>query len=148
MKTSKVGKIWEIRKKVLGGRKANIVSRAIVNPENGKMAVTQKEVKNVTLKYCIETLANNPSHKDYELDMRKKEEFVVKFMKESGGEFETSKDTFDFLINKFRKKGKRNYHFITKASNKFQDVVYKLCQRFFSEEKFPEAFKTRRGRPR
>ena len=43
-------------------------------------------------------------------------------MKESEGEFEAYKETFDYNINNFKKKGKTNYYFITKAGNKFQDI--------------------------
>ena len=140
-KNGRVGCIWEIRKKVLGGKNTNIVSRAIRNPKNGKMVVNKNEVKDVTLKYCIDTLANNQTHKDYENEAMKKEVFVEEFMKEKSGKFEASKDTFDFNITNFKRKGKKNYHFITRAGNKFQNVVFKLCQRFFKEEKFPQSFK-------
>ena len=105
------------------------------------MAVNQNEVKEVTLKYCIATLANNQPHKEYAQEIKKKEEFVKEFMTGTGGEFKTSKETFDYNLNSFRKRGEKNYYFITKAGNKFQDVVFKLCQRFFEEEKFPDVFK-------
>ena len=50
-KNGKAGKIWNIRKKVLGGKDKNMVSRAITNPKNGKMTLNKKEMKEVTLKY-------------------------------------------------------------------------------------------------
>ena len=140
-KNGRAGIIWEVRKKVIGKKKNNIVARAIKNPTNGKMAVNKKEIKEITLKYCMETLENNQPEKEYETEIRNKKEFVKQFMKETNGSFETYKETFDYNINTFRRKRKRNYHFITKAGNKFQNIIFKMCQRFFREEKFPASFK-------
>lgn len=44
------------------------------------------------------------------------------------------------MIAKFRKSGKRNYDFITKASQGFQDSVFEFCVRMFEEEEFPKEF--------
>ena len=41
-KNGKAGRIWEIRKKVVGGKDKHIVSKAIINPINGKMTVNRK----------------------------------------------------------------------------------------------------------
>ena len=62
-------------------------------------------------------------------------------MLSKNGDFEAYKETFDYKITNFKNKGKKNYHFITKAGNLFQNVVFKMCQRFFKEEQFPESFK-------
>ena len=56
------------------------------------------------------------------------------------GEFEGKKDTFDRIIQKFKKSGKHNYHFLTRAGVKFQDTVFKFCHRMLVEEKFPSVF--------
>ena len=50
--------LWQARKRILGDKKS-IISTAIINPETNKMAVTVKEIKEVTLRYCTETLKNN-----------------------------------------------------------------------------------------
>ena len=61
-------------------------------------------------------------------------------MDKKDGNLEAQRDTFDYMIQKFRKSGKQNYHFLTRAGNKFQGVVFKLIQRMFVEETFPSAF--------
>ena len=106
-KNGKAGKIWNIRKKVLGGKDKNMVSKAITNPKNGKMTLNKKEIKEVTLKYCMETLSNNKPDPGYEDEIKKKIEFVKQFMLSKDGEFEASKDTFDYNITKFKNKGKK-----------------------------------------
>ena len=59
LKISKVGKIWEMKKKIVGGKKASMETTAIVDPENNKLVVSKKQIISVTLKYCQETLNNN-----------------------------------------------------------------------------------------
>ena len=44
------------------------------------------------------------------------------------------------IIKKFRGSHKRNYDCLTKASQGFQEVVFKFCQRMFREENFPVTF--------
>ena len=40
-KLSRVGNIWEIRKRVIGGKKAHHEATAIIDPINGKMVVSK-----------------------------------------------------------------------------------------------------------
>ena len=44
-KLSRVGNVWEIRKRVIGGKKAHHEATAIVNPLNGKLVVSKKPNK-------------------------------------------------------------------------------------------------------
>jgi hypothetical protein len=53
---SKVGKVWEIKKVILGGKKATQEKSAIVNPKTGKLAVSKTEIKKVSLQYCMQTM--------------------------------------------------------------------------------------------
>ena len=46
--------MWEIKKKVRGGKKTNVEATAIVNPK------TKGEIKKVSLQYTKETLISNP----------------------------------------------------------------------------------------
>ena len=43
------------------------------------------------------------------------------------GNFETNKQTFDFNIDKFKRKGKKNYDFITRAGKHFKTVCSKCA---------------------
>ena len=70
----KAGHIWEVRKRVLGCKNKNIVPRAITNPKSGKKEVNRNDIKEVTLKYCMETLANNHPDKEYEEEINNKKE--------------------------------------------------------------------------
>ena len=41
---------------------------------------------------------------------------------------------------KFIKKNKKNYYFLTKSGEKFQNSIFKLSKRLFEEETFPKDF--------
>ena len=100
MKTGKANKVWEIRKRVLGGTKNERENSAIINPDTGKLAVTTKEIKTVSLKYCQETLKNNKPEDDYKEHIEAKKNKVAELMNMNDGEFSTSKETFVKMVKK------------------------------------------------
>jgi hypothetical protein len=137
----KVGKVWEAKKKIVNGKKAPIEATAIVHPKTGKLVVEREEIKNVTLKYCKDTLKSNEPEEGYEDEIRKKRYEVNKRLSETDGSFVIKKVTFDKVIEKFKKSNKRNYDFLIRSSESFQGVVFKLCQIMAAEETFPESFR-------
>ena len=48
-KGGKVRKVWEIKKKVLGGKKTDVEATAIINPKTGNLALSKGEIKKVSL---------------------------------------------------------------------------------------------------
>ena len=112
----------------------------IKSPITGKLVVGKKDIQESTLKYCLETLSNNPIAKEFESEINQQKEKTKHILEEEDGSFESQRETFSFIILKFRKSGKQNYHFFTRAGVKFQNTVFKLIQRMFTEEKFPVVF--------
>ena len=49
---------------------------------------------------------------------------------------EIRQETFDKVINKFKRSKKANYDFIVK----FQNGIFKFCQEMILKEQFPESF--------
>jgi hypothetical protein len=81
----KVGKIWDKRKKVLGGEKACMDSTAILHPTSGELVVSRNLIREVSLEYCKSTLANNvPSEQFYEYIQSKIQKVKVKLSDEDG----------------------------------------------------------------
>ena len=68
----KVGQIWEIRKKVLGGKKSRTPPTSIVDPTTSKMVANKEEIKEVTLAYCMDTLKNNIPEEAYKEEINEK----------------------------------------------------------------------------
>ena len=139
-KGGRVGRIWMIRKRVIGNSKKPAPPSAIMNPITNKLAVNKKEIKEVSLNYCKETLANNETKPEYVKLVQKKKEETEEIMKANDGDFEPTKESLELNIRKFKRSGKRNYDFFINAGKKFQETVFKFCQRMFKEEIFPTQF--------
>ena len=137
----KVGKIWDIRKKVLGGKKACMDSTAILHPNSGELVVSRNIIREVSLEYCKSTLANNvPSKQFYEHIQSKIQKVKVKLSEEDGAST-IQRETFSCVLAKFKKSGKKNYDFLVKSGKKFQEVVFKFCLEMIEKETFPSSFK-------
>ena len=85
--------MWEIRKKVIGGKKSKILPTSIMHPSTKKSVVNRNEIREVTLKYCIDTLTNNIPDEAFKKEIEEKKEKVKEIMKEEGGEFKTNWET-------------------------------------------------------
>ena len=128
------------KKRVMGGKKSTIDSTAVINPKTGKLMVSRKDIKEVTLNYCIDTLANNEPEESAKKHIDNKRKFLKVFLKLKGGNFGTTKETFDKIVDKFKRSNKRSYDFLTKLGVGFKNIVFKFCQRMFQEEIFPSDF--------
>ena len=110
-KKSKVGQIWDIRKKVLGGKKAMLDTSAFIHPKSGKLVVSKAEILQVSLDYCKDTLRNNIPAVGHLEDIQKKKESVRNKLLLCHGSFQIEKETFNSVVNKFRKSGKKTMTF-------------------------------------
>jgi len=141
MQNGRVGKVWDVRKKILGEKKSTMEATAIKHPITNKLLVSKTEIKEATLDYCQKTLANNVPEKDFKAVVEDKKEEVKKKMNEKNGRFETDINTFEEIVSKFKKSGKKNYDFITKAGKKYQQAIFLVCERMIKEETFPISFR-------
>jgi hypothetical protein len=141
MKLSKVGKVWEIRRRIIGGKKLETKANAIEDPITEKLVVSRNKIKEVALKYCKDTLTNNVPDKAYKEEIHAKKVRVDKELKKCTDKLEISEGTFTSILSKFKLSRKRNYDFLVKAGKGFQNTVFKFCKVMVEEEKFPESFK-------
>ena len=91
---------------MINGKKSNHEATAIVDPKNGKLVVSKNNIKSVSLDYCKATLANNVPNKEYSEEIIFKKVEVQKKMLEEKGTFVTNKETFDFVLSKFKRSRK------------------------------------------
>ena len=100
------------------------------------------KIKYVTLDHCINTFKNN----EPEDDVSKVVELMNKLHQKRMDEVDDdepmviTKEEFNNTVDKFEKKNKRSYNFLTRASDSFKNSVYKLCSRFIKNEEFPKRF--------
>ena len=78
IKTSKAGMIWEIKKRIIGGKKASLETTSILNPETNKLAVSKNEIQRVTLNYCKNTLSNNEPERGFGDVMKAKKNILMR----------------------------------------------------------------------
>ena len=114
-KGGKVIKVWEIKKKVLGGKKTGVEATAIINPKTGNLALSKGEIKKVSLQYTKETLMSNPIEKGVAEEIEQTKVATRKFLKESGGTFKINKEIFEKVLAKFKGSIKRNYDIIVRS---------------------------------
>ena len=123
MKESKQGrsaKIFKIAEKIRGPKKGFSEPQAIKDPFSGKLVVSSEEIKKVCLDHCVKTLQDNPVEKGFEEEIKLKE-FLHELRMTEGLEEESKvdKETFNAVLEKFKRNNKRNYDFIVKAGKKF-----------------------------
>ena len=119
MKLPKVGKIWEIRKEIFGGKKAALETTAIIHPISGDLVVSKPKIKEVSLEYCKNTLRNNVAQEGYREHIQSKIEKVKKKLKEDDGSISISKETFNTVLAKFKRPGKKIMTFWSRQGKNF-----------------------------
>ena len=123
-----MGRIWKIRKRIIGGEKATLEATTVVDPKNGKLAVSKHQIRTVTLQYCKETLDNNKPSKGYEGVMQDKKDNLTMKLLECNWSFSPTFEGFQALVRKFKVSRKQNYNFLVKASEYFQNTVFKFSR--------------------
>ena len=78
----------------LRGGGNQLVPSAIGNPKTNKLLVYKDEIKEVTLRYCIDTLTSNKPEYDFKKVINEKKIFLYK-------------------IKKIKRSGNANYDFLT-----------------------------------
>ena len=82
---------------------------SITDPETGKLAVSGKEIRRISLNYCREVLTNNVAAGDSKQVVNMKASMHTgRMMQVQEGSFIPSKEGFTRVIKKFKENDKRN----------------------------------------
>ena len=95
MNKGTVGTIYEVAKRVRGGKKETMVPTAIQNPDTKCLVVDKSKIKAVSLKYCKDTLSNNAPEKGFERFAKIQEELNDLRMKSVEGQFMVDNELFN-----------------------------------------------------
>ena len=139
---NKMGQVFKIAKSVRGIEKEGVKAHAVKDPTTNKLIVNQEEIKQVSVSYCKKVLTKNEPSEGYENMAKMKEklhEYRMNNRLEEG--FMADKDVFDTVVDKFKRNNKRNYDFLTKASEEFKDSIFKLSKRIIEKETVPDKFR-------
>ena len=94
--------------------------------------VGNEEIKQVTLKHCLDSLKNNVAEEDVEQIVKLVTTVHDERMDEqedNDENDEVSKEELDEVISKIEKKKKKSYDFLTRAGETFKESIFKLCRR-------------------
>ena len=140
-KHGRVTNVFKMRELVAGPRKQQQEAHAVKDPKTGKTVVSSEEIKRVNLEHCVNVLRNNVPKEEVK-ELQKFQSDLHNRMMEDETDKETTitKDDFDLVVGKFKRKNKKSFHFLTKSGGEFQRSIYKLCNRMIKEESFPEDF--------
>ena len=98
------GKVFEMKTIVEGPKKAGQEALAVKNPSNGEVVVNSKEVKKVTLKYCLDVLNNNKPDDGVAESVKITNNIFKEIIKSKDEEFEVTEDVFEEVLNNLEKK--------------------------------------------
>ena len=115
---------------------------AIKEPKTNQLIVAPEDIKNVTLKYCVDNLTNKEPAEEHKKVKEMRKRIHTERMKiKQDDEFTIDKEDFDEALQKFNKKNTKTYDFLLKASKEYKDAIFHLCKKFFEKEEFPEKFR-------
>ena len=115
---------------------------AVKDPDDNRLVVEPEEIKKVTLQYCKNNLTKKDKDECFFKDDEMKKELHEARMKDEDDEgFELTKEDFDDVIEKLKKKTTKAYDFVTKADDDYKAAIFLLLKKFIDKEEFPDMFK-------
>ena len=133
-------KLFKMRDLVDGPKKAGQDAQAVEDSRSGELVVAGSAIRRVSLEYCLDTLRQNKPKEKFKQLIEVKQRLHDERMKEKDGAFDVTEDLFWQVLDKFKRKKKTSYDFLTKAGEGFQTAFWKFCRRMNAEESFPSRF--------
>ena len=97
----RVGTIYEVARRVRGGKQVAMQPTAIQDPETGRLVVSREKIKAVSLNYCKKTLSNNPPEPGFSRFSELQEQLQDLRMEAMDGNFMADKVLFEKVLKKF-----------------------------------------------
>ena len=133
--------MFQMKAKLTGNKKSGSEPHAIIDPTSGHLLVTNQEIKNATLAYCVDNLRSREPDPEAKEIVDMKTMVVEEIMKGNAKEcLEIDKSDFELVCKKFKSKQTKSYDFLLKSGEKYQEIIFKLCKRMIKEETFPTLF--------
>ena len=139
-KMGRCGELFKMRDVVAGPKKAGQDAQAVIDSRSGELVVASSAIQKASLEYCLDTLEKNVPKDNFKGLIEAKRKLHDLRMLEDEGEFNITEDLFWLVVDRFEKKKKKSYDFLSKASKGFKEAMLTFCRRMHSEEKFPRRF--------
>ena len=100
----RIARIFKLKLKIVGGKKARQEPTAIKDPETGDLLVSTKDIKKTTLKYCVKNLENNQVVEPVKAIVMLKEKLhSLRMEEDTKEEFEVDMEEFDDVVKKVQR---------------------------------------------
>ena len=130
LKLGNVGSIFKMKEVITGPKKGGQEPIAIRDPKDVELVVSNKEIKKVTLAYCVDNLTRKSDDDIAQL----RNELNEMRMEEKGEKgFEIIRKDFDDVVKKFGSKSTKSYDFLLKAGVRYQNAIFKLCKKMVEQ---------------
>ena len=138
----RVGNIFKMKEVITGPKKGSQDPTAIRDPNTNELIVSNQEIKNVTLAYCVANLTKKSDDIEVLKGLELKESLHRMRMEEKDDKgLQLNKSDFDGVMGKFAQKQTKSYDFLLKAGDQFKETIYKLCKKMIDDEEFPLSFR-------
>ena len=97
-----MARIFKLKQKIVGNKKAGQEPTAIRDPETEDLVVSPKGIRNTTLKYCVNNLSNNKMSKNVESISKFKEILHdMKMRDDTRDDFFVEDEEFNEVVKEF-----------------------------------------------
>ena len=114
----KAAAIFYLKDKIVGSKKTQQEPAVIKHPVTKKCVTDTKEIKRISLKYCVDLLTNREPREGFEeiIDMKRKIH-EQRMSERIDDDIEFPREFFDNCLDAIKKKNNRKYDFIIKSGN-------------------------------
>ena len=121
-KHGRVTNVFKMRELVAGPRKQQQEAHAVKDPKTGTTVVSSEEIKRVNLEHCVNVLRNNVLKEEVKELQKFQSNLHDRMMEDNSDEATTiTKDDFDHVVGKFKRKNKKTFYFLTKSGEEIKD---------------------------
>jgi hypothetical protein len=132
----------ELKENVLGSKKTQQEPAVIKDPASGHIVTDVKEIKRISLKYCIDLLTNGKPKPEYEELIEMKKVVHKERMKEVIENYvEFSEKLFNECLEILKKKNNKKYEFLLRAGSSLKKCLVDLFRYIWTTEDKPEQWR-------
>ena len=138
----KAAAIFYLKDKIVGSKKTQQEPAVIKHPVTKKCVTDTKEIKRISLKYCVDLLTNREPREGFEeiIDMKRKVQ-EKRMSERIDDDFEFTREFFDNCLDAIKKKNNRKYDFIIKSVNSLIEALLRLFKYVWNSEDKPDQWR-------
>ena len=134
-KLGRAGSIYKMKAEIVGHKKAQEEASAIRDPTSNELIVAKERINEVTLEYVVNNLKGNTPDEAVKDVIELRRSIQHEKMRDKSGEtFDISKEDFDNVLAKFKRKPTKTYYFLIKSGIKYQEAIFELCKDMIEKE--------------